>query len=72
MWYEILPSMAILSVVVTIPPVFNYVFQKLIQKGNPYRRDIYSSAFNLKNFQRDKVLTGNPYIQKGLESIPDN
>ncbi|PSN55099.1 NADH dehydrogenase [ubiquinone] 1 alpha subcomplex subunit 1 [Blattella germanica] len=69
MWYEIIPSFAIITVALSVPGVLNYFGHKLVF-GNPYLRD-KTFRFERYMYQRDGRLTGNPYKANGLEAIPD-
>ncbi|XP_055380116.1 uncharacterized protein LOC129611165 [Condylostylus longicornis] len=69
MWFEILPSAAIITVALSIPTFALYGINKLVL-GNGYRRNM-DERFARVMYQRDVRLTVNPYIQNGLEAIPD-
>ncbi|XP_046673768.1 NADH dehydrogenase [ubiquinone] 1 alpha subcomplex subunit 1-like [Homalodisca vitripennis] len=70
MWYEILPTMAIMTACLSIPPVAAHFVHKFFQNGNPCRRDL-TTEINRRQFLRDNRLTGNTYVLAGLEAIPD-
>uniref|UniRef100_V5GJ67 Putative conserved secreted protein n=1 Tax=Ixodes ricinus TaxID=34613 RepID=V5GJ67_IXORI len=61
MWYEILPSVAIISVCMSLPN-FLSKYLNLAVDGKPYRRDMIK-PWNLDTLMRDERLTGNPYKQ---------
>ncbi|XP_011214318.1 uncharacterized protein LOC105233844 [Bactrocera dorsalis] len=69
MWYEILPSAGIITVVLAVPVYAMWGLNKLTL-GNSYRRNM-DERFDRILYQRDSRLTKNPYIQNGLDSIPD-
>ncbi|KAJ9587778.1 hypothetical protein L9F63_018804 [Diploptera punctata] len=69
MWYEIVPSFAIITVALAIPGLCNY-FGHQLAFGNPYLRD-KTERWDRYMYQRDIRLTGNAYKCNGLESIPD-
>ncbi|KAG8225789.1 hypothetical protein J437_LFUL005596 [Ladona fulva] len=69
MWFEILPSFAVIVVAFTIPPVATYALNKTFL-GNAFRRDV-GIKFNELSYIRDHRITGDAYKPKGLESIPD-
>ncbi|XP_069704124.1 NADH dehydrogenase [ubiquinone] 1 alpha subcomplex subunit 1 [Periplaneta americana] len=69
MWYEIIPSFAIITAALAIPGVLNYFEHKFVL-GNPYLRD-KSYRWERFMYQRDGRLTGDPYKCNGLEAIPD-
>ncbi|XP_037050798.1 uncharacterized protein LOC119084822 [Bradysia coprophila] len=69
MWFEIIPSFAIVSLALAAPGYAIYGLHKLAL-GNPYRRGM-EERHNRMDYQRDRRLTANPYIQNGLEVIPD-
>uniref|UniRef100_A0A8R2HKZ6 NADH dehydrogenase [ubiquinone] 1 alpha subcomplex subunit 1 n=1 Tax=Bombyx mori TaxID=7091 RepID=A0A8R2HKZ6_BOMMO len=70
MWYEILPTVAIITASIGLPGwglwwCHNYFL------GNHYRRSL-TDRWSRALYQRDMRLTGNPYEVNGLEAIPDN
>ncbi|XP_034476868.1 uncharacterized protein LOC117783536 [Drosophila innubila] len=69
MWFEILPSAAIITVALSVPIYAMYGLQKLTL-GNAYRRNM-DDRFSRVMYQRDYRLTDNPYIMNGLHAIPD-
>ncbi|KDR13598.1 uncharacterized protein LOC110835271 [Zootermopsis nevadensis] len=69
MWFEIIPSFAIITVTLAIPPVVKH-FGHLLIFGNATIRD-KTHVWEGFMFQRDERLTGDPYKAKGLEAIPD-
>ncbi|XP_049958452.1 uncharacterized protein LOC126474969 [Schistocerca serialis cubense] len=69
MWYEIIPSFAIIVGAMTVPTVAMYYVQKGIS-GNPYRRNL-TNRWERLMYTRDMRLTGDAYKTKGLEAIPD-
>ncbi|XP_054736479.1 uncharacterized protein LOC129243464 [Anastrepha obliqua] len=69
MWYEILPSAGIIAAVLAVPVYAMWGINKLTL-DNSYRRDM-DERFSRVLYLRDTRLTNNPYIQNGLESIPD-
>uniref|UniRef100_A0A1A9X3J5 NADH dehydrogenase [ubiquinone] 1 alpha subcomplex subunit 1 n=1 Tax=Glossina brevipalpis TaxID=37001 RepID=A0A1A9X3J5_9MUSC len=69
MWFEILPSAAIITVALAIPIHATYGIHKLVL-GNPYRRNM-DERFDRVLYLRDRRLNNDPYIQNGLEKIPD-
>ncbi|KAL9875424.1 uncharacterized protein LOC119641126 isoform X1 [Glossina fuscipes] len=60
MWFEILPSAAIITVALAIPIYATYGLHKLVL-GNPYRRNM-DERFDRVMYLRDRRLTYNPYI----------
>lgn len=69
MWFEVLPSAAIITVMLSIPGFAIFGLNKLTV-GNGYRRNM-DERWERVMYQRDFRLTGNPYKCNGLESIPD-
>ncbi|XP_030558603.1 uncharacterized protein LOC115761113 isoform X1 [Drosophila novamexicana] len=69
MWFEIIPSAAIITVALSVPIYAMYGLQKLTL-GNAYRRNM-DERFDRVMYQRDFRLTNNPYIMNGLEEIED-
>ncbi|XP_015511544.1 NADH dehydrogenase [ubiquinone] 1 alpha subcomplex subunit 1 [Neodiprion pinetum] len=70
MWYEILPSYAIMTVAMAIPGYAMYFMNKAVL-GNPYKREM-RYRWDRHLYMRDGRLTdGRPYEAPGLEAIPD-
>ncbi|XP_055840086.1 uncharacterized protein LOC129907759 [Episyrphus balteatus] len=69
MWFEIIPSAAIITIALSIPGYAMYGIHKLTL-GNAYRRNM-DERFDRVMYQRDRRIMDNPYIMSGLESIPD-
>lgn len=69
MWFEVLPSAAIITVMLAIPGYAIFGLNKLCL-GNGYRRSM-NQRWERVMYQRDFRLTGHPYKGNGLESIPD-
>ncbi|KAL1517175.1 hypothetical protein ABEB36_000973 [Hypothenemus hampei] len=69
MWFECLPSGAIILVAMAFPHFSAYVINK-VAIGNMFRRDVTTSEQKLQ-YMRDIRLSGHAYKPKGLESIPD-
>lgn len=70
MWFEILPSLAIIGVAMAVPHGAAYVMNYLVN-GNMYRRSLVTLD-EKRQYMRDIRLSGNAYVLKGLENIPDN
>ncbi|ENN75517.1 uncharacterized protein LOC109539463 [Dendroctonus ponderosae] len=70
MWFEILPSAAIVLAGLALPHVSGYVMNKLVL-GNMYRRSLATQDLRMQ-YLRDIRLTGDPYVTNGLENIPDS
>ncbi|KAK2588704.1 hypothetical protein KPH14_001594 [Odynerus spinipes] len=70
MWYEILPTVAIIMAGVGLPNVMIYINQFAF--GNPLRRTL-EDPWNRRMFHRDTCLTDNPWAAsaQGLKNIPD-
>ncbi|XP_023726600.1 NADH dehydrogenase [ubiquinone] 1 alpha subcomplex subunit 1 [Cryptotermes secundus] len=69
MWFEIIPSFAIITVALAVPGVVKYFGHQLIF-GNANIRD-KTNRWERYMYQRDERLTGDPYKANGLEAIPD-
>lgn len=69
MWYEVLPTLAILGAVFVVPQIVPYYVEKKIF-GNPIRRD-FSQSWTALMTVRDEALTGDYRKPRGLEGIPD-
>ncbi|CAM1332724.1 Uncharacterised protein g10959 [Pycnogonum litorale] len=69
MWYEILPSAAIICACLAAPTVTTYISHMIFLK-RPFRRSMVY-LFDEYEFLRDKRITGNGHRQQYLESIPD-
>ncbi|KAL5005531.1 hypothetical protein ScPMuIL_018987 [Solemya velum] len=71
MWYEILPSAAIVYACLTIPSYANWVMNKLFRNGHGCGRNWDASVHDWSMYLRDRRITGSEYRAKGLESIPE-
>ncbi|XP_034943429.1 NADH dehydrogenase [ubiquinone] 1 alpha subcomplex subunit 1 [Chelonus insularis] len=69
MWWEILPSAAIMLVCLSLPHYASLAFNR-VAYGNDYRRRL-ESVFERNMFSRDGGLTGAPWVLSGLDAIPD-
>ncbi|XP_051153394.1 uncharacterized protein LOC127276787 [Leptopilina boulardi] len=69
MWWEAIPSMAIIVGALTIGFEASRGFH-LLFFGFPYRR-ILDEDFDRRMFVRDERISGSPYIPMGLDSLPD-
>ncbi|XP_026474593.1 NADH dehydrogenase [ubiquinone] 1 alpha subcomplex subunit 1 [Ctenocephalides felis] len=69
MWFEILPSFGIIVGALALPSFASYHMHKLVN-GNPYLRDL-NNRYQRRLYQRDQMLTKDPYVSNGLEVIPD-
>ncbi|XP_055319970.1 uncharacterized protein LOC129577261 [Sitodiplosis mosellana] len=70
MWYECIPSMAIITVALSMGNVAAYTVNKLYQ-GNAYNR-IADEGWDRFLTRRDRALTGDEYKVNGLEVIADD
>ncbi|KAK5638053.1 hypothetical protein RI129_012348 [Pyrocoelia pectoralis] len=69
MWYEIIPSAAVIVVALSLPHISAYGINKLLL-GNYYKRSLMERD-NRFHYLRDRQLTFSPYKVNGLEVIPD-
>ncbi|XP_037952586.1 uncharacterized protein LOC119683056 [Teleopsis dalmanni] len=69
MWFEIIPSFAIIVGAMALPTYAMYGLNKLVF-GNGYRRNM-DERFERHMYSRDYRLTNNPYKHNGLEVIGD-
>ncbi|CAG9761250.1 unnamed protein product [Ceutorhynchus assimilis] len=69
MWFEILPSFAIITVLMAMPHASAYVINKLVV-GNMYRRSLLNKE-QKDQYLRDWRISGDAYVTHGLEAIPD-
>ncbi|CRK95490.1 CLUMA_CG008959, isoform A [Clunio marinus] len=69
MWFEVIPSFAIITVALAIPSYATYHIHKL-WIGNAYRRNT-DQPWERFAYRRDMRINGNVYKGQGLESIPD-
>ncbi|GFU50073.1 uncharacterized protein NPIL_399741 [Nephila pilipes] len=69
MWYEILPTLAVLGTFLVLPSYTPYVVGLAI-RGKPHRRTSMDPE-DRKLTMRDERLSGDFYKMKGLENIPD-
>ncbi|EFX76075.1 hypothetical protein DAPPUDRAFT_322524 [Daphnia pulex] len=70
MWYEAMTSLLLTTVFVGLPYGIIPLVHKLANNGNAFSR-LQNSTHQRFLYRRDTRLTGNPYVLKGLESIPD-
>lgn len=70
MWFEILPSFAIITVAMAVPHGAAYVINKLVN-DNFFRRRLGTYDGELQ-YLRDVRISGDAYKAVGLENIPDN
>ncbi|KAL3187997.1 hypothetical protein MRX96_024344 [Rhipicephalus microplus] len=69
MWYEIIPSVAIIGVLMSVPNLTCKPLSWLFD-GKPYRR-ILHNVRDREDCMRDERLSGSIYKTIGLEGIPD-
>jgi hypothetical protein len=56
MWWEIIPSFAIISTVMTIPMLATRAINRIAHEGNPYKRCYTSQdAYAVFNHKRDSM-----------------
>lgn len=71
MWYEIIPSAALVFTFISLPAGFNWAMNKLFHNGKYCARDWQAANFeDYQLYLRDWRITGSEYIPRGLESIP--
>ncbi|XP_031641067.1 NADH dehydrogenase [ubiquinone] 1 alpha subcomplex subunit 1 [Contarinia nasturtii] len=70
MWYECIPSYAIMTICMSMPNVVLYGLNKLTQNGNAYSR-CADERWDRFFIARDRAHTGSEYVCNGLETIPD-
>ncbi|XP_076292032.1 NADH dehydrogenase [ubiquinone] 1 alpha subcomplex subunit 1-like [Lasioglossum baleicum] len=68
-WLEILPSVAIIGVALSVPQQAAYYISKW-QFGNPMRRYM-ETEWDINMNERDGNINGASWIRSGLETIPD-
>ncbi|KAK7475513.1 hypothetical protein BaRGS_00033269 [Batillaria attramentaria] len=65
MWYEILPSAALVFTFLSIPTGFSWTMNKLFHKGKYCSRDWEAAEYqDYNNYRRDQRITGNVYIPR--------
>ncbi|OQR76076.1 hypothetical protein BIW11_08003 [Tropilaelaps mercedesae] len=69
MWYEIIPSVAIVLTAMSLPVLAESYLNRFMN-GKPYLRDIQTPRA-VEYVLRDIRLSGDPYKDIGLEGIPD-
>jgi len=69
MWFEALPSLFLVGAFVCAPYAIVPLGQKLVN-GNMYGRKVRDQHYRFL-YKRDNRLTGNPYVQSGIDAIPD-
>ncbi|GAB1864691.1 hypothetical protein CAJAP_05770 [Camponotus japonicus] len=70
MWYEIIPSMIIIGLVPVVPQIGAY-YINLFFLGNGMRRDL-RDIWDRHMITRDSRIDGAPWLNRGLENIPDD
>nr|CAH7750333.1 unnamed protein product [Callosobruchus chinensis] len=70
MWFEIIPSMAIIFAALAAPHGLSYVLNYLVI-GNMYRRSLETTDQTIQYLRDRRLAGGNPYKVMGLENIPD-
>ncbi|KAF6022037.1 hypothetical protein EB796_006018 [Bugula neritina] len=71
MWYEIIPSIAVVGTLIWLPQPIMWACNKLTMNGHVRSRDWCIDAHNHNLFYRDYRLTGNNYVVNGLEVLDD-
>ena len=72
MWYEIIPSVAVVLTCIGAPAFINYATGYLITRnGKGIPRNWNAHKLDFTAYLRDRHITGSEYIPRGLESIPD-
>lgn len=71
MWYEVLPSVALVYVCLVIPPHAQWAINWLCLNGKTVARRWEEHPQDFQVYLRDRRLTGSEYKPRGLEAIPD-
>jgi hypothetical protein len=71
MWYEIIPSFAIVTACLLVPPYAMCGINYLLLNGKTRARKWTEHPQDFHVYLRDRRLTGSEYKPKGLEAIPD-
>lgn len=69
MWYELLPTLAILGTFAVVPHIIPIYVNEWLY-GNPMRRKLEDN-WDVRMFERDNALTSAVWKTAGLENIPD-
>jgi len=72
MWYEVLPSVALVTAFLLVPPYAQYGINYLFFNGKTKARKWEEHPQDFQIYLRDRRITGSEYYPKGLEAIPDN
>lgn len=70
MWYEIIPSVAIVWGLLMIPPVATTGLNYLFFNGKTVARRWFGHPEDFHGFLRDQRISGSEYVLKGLEGVP--
>ncbi|KAH0954369.1 hypothetical protein HN011_007322 [Eciton burchellii] len=70
MWYEIIPTALLASLVGMAPQTIVYYVNQYFL-GNPMRRNL-SLTWDRNMFTRDCRIDGAPWRNSGLDNIPDD
>jgi len=72
MWYEIIPSFALVMGCLLVPPYASCAFNYLLLNGKKMVRSWEEHPHDFHLYLRDRRITGSEYVPKGLEGIPDS
>lgn len=70
MWYEIIPSFAIVAVALAVPPIAGIGINWLFLNGKTLPRRWLEHPEDFQGYLRDRRLTGSEYKPRGLEGLP--
>jgi len=71
MWYEVLPSVALVFGLLCVPPYGSWAANYLLLNGKSMVRKWEEHPKDFHLYLRDRRITGSEYKPQGLEAIPD-
>jgi len=72
MWYEVLPSVALVFACLAVPPHAQWVINYYFYNGKTRARKWEEHPQDFHIYLRDKRLTGSEYVPRGLEAVKDD
>lgn len=74
MWYEVFPSIMLVTGFLVAPQIFAYGWNRLtLNWHNEWKKWTYDEMLNRDFFvyMRDRRISGSEFVMKGLEAVPD-
>jgi len=71
MWYEVLPSVGLVTLFLLVPPYASWGINYFFYHGKEMARKWEEHPQDFHLYLRDRRITGFEYKPQGLEAIPD-